>query len=102
GPIGLLRNWKKLPSTLPSKLANMGTAAIGSRMFVIGGVDSLGTYLDSVYSAGVDITNGQIVSPGWQAEPALAAVHGSNNLPTGTNVSAIASPAIAAVSKPGG
>jgi hypothetical protein len=102
GPIGLLRNWKKLPSTLPSKLANMGTAAIGSRMFVIGGIDSLSNYLDSVYSAGIDTTNGQILSPGWQAEPALAAVHGSDNLSPGALVSAIASPAVAAVSKPGG
>src|SRR5215212_6913263 len=35
GPIGLLRNWKKLPPILPSRLGNMGTAAIGARMFVI-------------------------------------------------------------------
>ena len=102
GPIGLLRNWKKLPSTLPSKLYNMGTAAIGARMFVIGGIDPLGNYLDSVYSAGIDTTNGQVLSAGWQAEPPLVGVHGSNNLPATTIVSATASPAIAAVSKPGG
>ena len=58
--------------------------------------------LDSVYSAAVNTTNGQIFSPGWQAEPALAAVHGSDNLTQGTNMSLIASPAVAAVNKPGG
>ncbi len=102
GPIGLLRNWKKLPSFLPSKLANMGTAAIGANMFVIGGFDSLGNYLDSVYSAAVNTTTGNILATGWQPEPSLAAVHGSNNLATGATESKIGSPAVAAVNKPGG
>ena len=49
------------------KLCDMDTAAMGERMFVIGGIDPLGNYLNSVYSAAVDATNGQIPSPGWQA-----------------------------------
>jgi hypothetical protein len=102
GPIGLLRNWKKLPNTLPSKLANMGTASVGNRMYIIGGIQPGGNPTAEVWSAAIDTTSGGLIAPGWQAEPALLAVHGSNNLPTGATEARLSSPAIASIDKAGG
>ena len=94
GPIGLLRNWKKQAYFLPSKLQTMGTAAIGNRMFVIGGVKPNGVVTSEVWSAGVDVTTGGIIAPGWQAEPSLAIVAGSTSVAAKAEIS---SPAVASV-----
>src|SRR5215216_3078432 len=102
GPIGLLRNWKRLPNFLPSKLAAMGTASIGNRLFVIGGLKTGGVSTAEVHSAAINTTTGGFLDPGWQDEPALLAVHGSNSLPTGATVAEISGPAVASVNKPGG
>src|SRR5262245_14945744 len=102
GPIGLLRNWKKLPTSLPSQLAAMGTAAIGNRMYVIGGLKPLGARSAEVWSAAINTTSGALVDPGWQAEQALLPVHGSDDLAPGVLVPERASPAIAAINKTSG
>lgn len=102
GPIGLLRNWKKLPTGLPSQLSAMGTAAIGSRMYIIGGLKSLGGRSAEVWSAGINTTSGALLDPGWQAEPSLTPVRGSDDIPAGTLVAERASPAIAAINKSNG
>jgi hypothetical protein len=102
GPIGLLRNWKKLPSFLPSELAAMGTASIGNRLFIIGGLKPGGTATAEVWSAAVNTTTGGFLDPGWQQEPSLLAVHGSNSLDVGATVAELSSPAVASIPKAGG
>jgi len=102
GPIGLLRNWQKLPTPLPSVLSAMGTAAIGNRMYIMGGLKSLGGRSAEVWSAAINTTSGALVEPGWQAEPSLTPVHGSDDLAPGALVAERASPAIAAINKASG
>lgn len=102
GPIGLLRNWKRLPNFLPDKLAAMGTASIGNRLFVIGGLKPGGVATAEVHSAAINTTTGGFLAPGWEDEPALLAVRGSNSLDPSQTKAEIIAPAVASVNKPGG
>lgn len=109
GPVGLLKGWKPGLFTLPKKLYSMGAAAIGSRIFLVGGLTPSGVgtgtqRVADVWSVGVSPLDGALLDPGWQAEPALPAVQGSDQ--TNPNLTApvapIASPSVVATSDAAG
>jgi hypothetical protein len=108
GPIGLLKTWFQSPFHLPKKLYAMGTAAFGSRLFVIGGLTPSATFgserVAEVWSSAISLVDGSLAGTGWEAEPALPAVQGSNQTspPISAPVAAIASPAVATVADAAG
>jgi hypothetical protein len=104
GPIGLLKQWFQSPFRLPKSLYRMGATAIGSRMFLIGGLtpSSLGSdRVAEVWSTAVSPVDGALVAPGWEAEPALPAVQGADPTTTSPHLEApvapVDSPAVTAV-----
>lgn len=103
GPLGILKAWSP-PSAygLPKRIYSMGAAAIGNRIYVIGGKTAESGTTAEVWSAAVSLDDGSILDPGWRAEPSLPAVVGSNNSSLGAAIAAINSPAVTAVANSGG
>ncbi len=84
GAVGILNNWTNYTTSLPRALYHMGTTALGTRIFVIGGQASAAggsETIADVYSAQVSVTNGQIPE-GWRAEPSLIPAVGSTQITT--------------------
>ena len=84
GAIGILKDWTKYTTELPRALFRMGTTALGTRIFVVGGQASIAggsQTIADVYSAQVSVTNGQI-QDGWRAEPSLIPAVGSTQITT--------------------
>ena len=104
GPIGLLKQWFQSPFVLPKALYRMGATAIGSRIFLSGGLTPSGSSSDrvaEVWSTAVSQVDGALVAPGWEAEPALPAVQGADATTTSPHLDApvapVDSPAVTAV-----
>jgi hypothetical protein len=107
GPVGLIKGWKPGLFTMPQKLYSMGAAAIGSRIFVVGGYNSVSgvtSRLANVWSVAVSQLDGSLLGSGWDAEPSLPAVQNSSQTnPNLTQLAApIASPAVTSVTDASG
>lgn len=105
-PIGLLKNWQPASTkTLPNGLSAMGTAALGNRIYVIGGLALIGNQTnatDKVYSAQVSLETGAIADTGWEAETSLVAAQASNSTGFTDPTAPISSPGVFVVPNSGG
>ncbi|MEM8531766.1 MAG: hypothetical protein AAGF95_13040 [Chloroflexota bacterium] len=103
GPIGLLEEWRDSSFRLPKRLARMGAAAIGNRIYLIGGVTPLdqasSTNVNEVWSVGVSLDDGTLLSA-WEAEPALPDIQASTRF--NTPIGPVNSPAVTSVDNPSG
>lgn len=103
GPIGLLKNWTG-GFSLKKSLQRMGAAAIGNRVYIIGGLTPVNTATESVaevWSAPVSQSNGAFLED-WFGEQSLPAVQGSNQTGFTTPVAPIYSPGVTSVAASGG
>jgi hypothetical protein len=60
-PIGLLKNWFNSPFLLPKRLSNVGAAAIGNNIFVVGGNAAVGNIVqptNEVWSVAINPATG--------------------------------------------
>src|SRR6266545_1889571 len=111
GPVGLIKGWKEGLFRLPldEALYDMGATAIGSRIFIIGGLTTRGVAtgtrpLAEVWSVGVEPIDGALAAAGWQQEASLPAVQGSGPIPDpqqtdphSAPIAEIASPAVTSI-----
>ncbi|NOK59700.1 MAG: hypothetical protein GFH27_549285n224 [Chloroflexi bacterium AL-W] len=105
GPIGLLEEWRDSSFRLPKRLAQMGAATIGNRIYLVGGVTPLdqasSTDVDEVWSVGVSLDNGTLLTE-WEAEPALPAAQASYVTGFNAPIGPVNSPAVTAVDNASG
>ncbi|HEY3231535.1 MAG TPA: hypothetical protein VGJ87_20065, partial [Roseiflexaceae bacterium] len=94
-PIGILKDWFRSAFDLPKALTDIGAAAIGAHIFVIGGTSNQAGVAD-VWSATIDPTTG--APDQWFDETQdLPAVQGSDQTTFTAAVAARAVPAVTAV-----
>lgn len=93
-PIGMLSQWFQSSFNLPETLTDVGAAAVGTQIFVVGGIhDNLRTA--HVWTAPVDPNTGAIANPGWQPGPDLPSAASSIDYPA--PVAARSLPAVVSV-----
>ncbi|NJO84709.1 MAG: hypothetical protein HC828_19375, partial [Blastochloris sp.] len=110
GPIGQLREWFPAGPRLPKPLIRMGSAAIGNRIYIIGGQATTATpgqTVAEVWSIAMDPNTGALVSEtsgedDWRREADLIPVQGSIQPGFVTPVAPIEAPAVATVANSGG
>ena len=111
GPVGLLKSWKPGVFTLPKPIFGMGSVAFGNRIFIIGGLAGGGANAQrtaEVWSVAVSQLDGALLGSGWDAEPSLIPVQGSDQGLDGsspnftTPVAPIAYPAVTSVADASG
>jgi hypothetical protein len=103
-PVGVLKPWEPLAFSLPKKLTNLNAVAIGTHIFVIGGITGSGTTRKptaDVWSATIDPTTGaptlQVGATYWYTETKLPAIDVAEKAPPETGTYLLAERSSAAV-----